>query len=200
MNQWVQQIYELTLLHPAQTVVLGLAGTAVTLLGVFWKPVWSFASFCCALINSALRSGLPEPRPHLRFVAIPSQCFLPCHDTGSDKRPNAQIRTKWNVTNASRSGMPARLLRAELLKPRVRNSLTFDRVFTEHLGELRTSPTDCAIPLGRTGIASISVDFFLPPNKFNKPLKVKISVTDQLQNKHELPEIMLQPIVGKPAK
>jgi hypothetical protein len=197
MNQWVQQIYQWTLLHPAETVVFGLAGTAVTFLGIFWKPVWSFVSSCWAEISRSIRNELPEPRPHLRFVAISSQCFLPCHD----KRPNAQIRTEWNVTNASRSGMPARLLRAELLKPRVRNSITSDIVFTvERLRDRHPNPTDYAIPLGKTGIASINLDFFLPPDKFNKPVKVKISVTDQLQNKHKLPEMMLQPIVGKPAK
>ena len=87
------------------------------------------------------------------------------------------------------------------MKPRVRNSITFDMVFTvERLKEMHPNPTNYAIPPGKTGIATISLYFFLPPNKFNKPVKVKISVTDQLQNKHKLPEIMLQPIVGKPAK
>jgi hypothetical protein len=63
MNQWVQQIYQWMQLHPADTAVLGLAGTLVTLLGVFWKSVWSFVSFCWAWIRRALSSGRPEPRP-----------------------------------------------------------------------------------------------------------------------------------------
>jgi hypothetical protein len=192
MNQWVSQIYQWTLLHPAQTVVLGLAGTLVTLLGFFWKPVCSFISFCGAGISRTLRSGLPEPRPHLCFVAIPSRCFLLVIER-DDKQPNAQIRTHWNVKNASRSGIPARLLRATLVKPRVRDSpLTREYVSI-------FAPVD-SIPPGETELVYIHVDFFLPPQKFNKPLKVQISVTDQLTNKHKLPEITLQPLVGVPAK
>jgi len=49
MNQWVDQIYQWTLHNPKETVVLGLEASIVALLGVvgiFWKSICSFISFC----------------------------------------------------------------------------------------------------------------------------------------------------------
>ena len=64
----------------------------------------------------------------------------------------------------------------------------------------RSIRASLSVAPGETELIYIHVDFFLPPKRFKKPLKVQISVTDQLTNKHKLPIITLQPVVGVKAQ
>jgi hypothetical protein len=118
MNQLVQQIYQWTLRHPAETVLLFLAAAVIKYPGDL----------------------LSECGPHIRFVLLvlaqtPSSTWgrAAVHPSGpraDTKRMPMCHRKRWGsvnhavtgvlvVTNSSKTSTPARLLTAELLHPRV---------------------------------------------------------------------------------
>ena len=107
----------------------GVGRNALHLGGLFWKTICLFISFCWTWIVRNLRSETPPLRVDLRFVPDSSRFFL-FVTKRDDEKPNAQMCTDWSVTNASISGISARLLRARLVKPRLRQAITRDRVFT----------------------------------------------------------------------
>src|SRR4029077_12806269 len=94
-------------------------------------------------------------QPDLRFVIVQHQSMVGVMRR-RDERPNAQISTKWNVTNASVSGLPVRLLRARLVKPQMLDSPTADVVLiADATGDL-CSQTHAISP-GETRFVSISL-------------------------------------------
>ena len=107
-----------------------------------------------------------------------------------DQRPNAQISTEWNVTNASVSGLPVRLLRARLVKPQIHDSLTHDVVATANATGDLYSQTHAISP-GETRLVSISLFCALPLEMLNREIDLQIVAVDQLSHEHVTPSITL---------
>jgi hypothetical protein len=107
------------------------------------------------------------------------------------------IRTHWKVTNLSPFGgiPPARLLKARLLKPRLRNDPRLGNTPFESTNAVVVSVDGEIIPRGSTREVDILFFGVLPPVRLNKPIRLKIIVTDQLSNEHKLPPITLKPII-----
>jgi len=114
MDQWFKDNWVLV-------AEISLAGSIVGLVAFFGRPLLSTVVSLWSRLNRMRRTGNAVRFPDLRFVGLPKECILAVTQS-DDQGPNVQIFTRWNVTNASASGMPARLLRARLAKPRVRDS------------------------------------------------------------------------------
>ena len=189
MDQWISQ-------NAALITFLFVVAALCTIAEFVWKPLRSIISFCRSRVNRRHTRRMPLAPADLRFVAVPFQCFFAVvHRDG--EQPTADIRTHWNVTNASASGMPAKLLTARLAKPRLRDQLgnapigVTSAVVVSVNGEL--------IPPGATREVAIHFLVVLPYGRLNKPIKLEIVVVDQLENEHKLRPITLKPIMIEPA-
>jgi hypothetical protein len=199
MNQWVDQIYQWTLRHPAVTVVLFLAAAVIPLAIYFWSVVRTFVSFCWSRTNRQAEHGAVLPSSRLKFVPIlsESRCLIGTYD----KWLLTQIDTLWHITNVSES--PVRLLAARLLKPRVRHPSVRCEVFP---GRSVGDPFDDdygvgpEIPSRKTRKVSIHFHVNIHLQRPGKPLRVKFAVTDQLSEEHRMPTIMIQTIDMTPEK
>ena len=197
MNQWVDQIYQWTLRHPAETVVLFLAAAVIALAIYFWSVLRTFVSLCWSLLKRWAQSGDTLSSIHLDFVPIPSESWCAIGKFGD--RLTTQFSTHWYVTNSSRTSTPARLLTAELLHPRVDHP-------TAHCILLIAGPVREAyspeneIPSGQT--RKISIEFFVDIHlhRQDKPLRVTFAVTDQFRKVHRLRTKPLRPIDITPKK
>jgi hypothetical protein len=161
----------------------------------FGKPLLSTVVSLWSRLNRMRRTGNAVRFPDLRFVGLPKECILAVTQR-DDPGPNVQIFIHWNVTNASASGIPARLLRARLAKPRVRDS---EAIYI-HTGSTngRVYPNE-EIPTGATRRLTIVFLAVLPSDRVKKPIKVKVIVVDQFSREHRLRPIRLQPININPA-
>jgi hypothetical protein len=202
MNQWVDQIYQWTLHHPAETVVLFLAAAVIPLAIYFWSAVRTFVSFCWSWLK---RSAQPSPALlsiRLDFVPIPSECRYAI--LKYENRLLTQISTYWHVTNSSKTNTPARLLIAELLSPRVDDPTS--RCALWITGPKLSGPihqtfrADHEIPSGET--RKIWIEFYvdLRLHRENKPVKLTFAVTDQFSKVHRLRTKPLRPIDLTPKK
>lgn len=127
----------------------------------------------------------------LRFVEFFSFCGVQQHKDG---RWLGQIQTQWDVTNVSKSRMPASLLRARLAKPRLADARP---QFGEARGDVIIHTGDDIPANGKR--KRITIHFFplLPPYKL-KSLTLHIVVIDQLNNEHSLPPITVKPQIAPP--
>jgi hypothetical protein len=108
-----------------------------------------------------------------------------------DERPNAQISTEWNVTNASVSGLPVRLLRARFAEPQILGSSIRDIVVTANATENLYSNSH-EIPHRESRCVSIHLHCTLPLGMLDDQIELQIIAKDQLANEYELPRITLQ--------
>jgi hypothetical protein len=136
--------------------------------------------------------------PDLRFALIENQSHVGVMRR-RDERPNAQILTKWNVTNASASGLPVRLLRARLVKPQIHDSPTSDVVLiADATGDLYSQTH--AISPRETRLVSISLFCALRIEMLNRQIELQIAAVDQLSHEHVTPSItlpVLDPLLEK---
>jgi len=188
MDQWFKDNWVLV-------AEISLAGSIVGLVAFFGKPLLSTVVSLWSRLNRMRRTGNAVRFPDLGFVGLPKECILAVTQR-DDPGPNVQIFTHWNVTNASASGVPARLLRARLAKPRVRDS---EAIYI-HTGSTngRVYPNE-DIPTGATRRLTIVFLAVLPSDRVKKPIKVKVIVVDQFSREHRLRPITLQPININPA-
>jgi hypothetical protein len=121
-------------------------------------------------------------------VELHSFCGVP---PKKDGKWLGQIQTQWDVTNVSKSGMPARLLAARLAKPRLRDA-------RPEFEEARGHVLVVDIPPNRTKRMVIHFFVVLPPGKL-KSLTLHIVVVDQLSGEHSLRRIKLKPQIAQPA-
>lgn len=89
---------------------------------------------------------------------------------------------------------PARLLTARLVKPRLRDTRLANSP-TESTNAMVVSVDGELIPPGHTRELDIHFYVVLPAGRLNKPIRLKIIVTDQLSNEHNLPPVTLKPII-----
>jgi hypothetical protein len=191
MEQWFKDNWLLV-------TEVGFVASLITAAGFFRETILATVAFCWRRVTHLLTKRGTAPRPDLRFVAIPWRCMISVvHRV--DEQPNADIRTLWNVTNASTSGIPATLLTARLVKPRLRDRRLGSSPFESTNAVVIDVDGDRIAP-GTT--RKVAVHFFvvLPANRLNSPIKVKIVATDQLSNKHWLPSIAIRPLVIPPPK
>jgi hypothetical protein len=139
--------------------------------------------------SSQSNSPANSLQPDLRFVIVQNQSFVGV-TRRRDERQNAQISTEWNVTNASVSGLPVRLLRARLVKPPINDSPSHDVVLIAGETGGLYSPTHAISP-GETRRASISIFCALPSEMLNRQIDLQIVAVDQLSNEHLTPSITL---------
>jgi hypothetical protein len=143
--------------------------------------------------NSQGRSHSNSPatslQPDLRFVIVQLLSMVGV-TRRRDERPNAQILTKWNVTNASVTGLPIQLLRARLVKPQISDSPTHDIVVTANATLSLYSETNAISP-GETRRVSISIYCTLPLQMLNRQIDLQIVAVDQLSYEHTMPSITL---------
>jgi hypothetical protein len=76
----------------------------------FGKRILTIVMRLWTKMKRVLKTGDATRFPDLHFVALPRECILGVIQR-DEPGPNVQIAAHWNVTNASASGMPARLLR-----------------------------------------------------------------------------------------
>jgi len=186
MEQWLKDNWVLV-------AEIGFAASIVTLLGVFWKP---FRSVVVSLWTHVRRLRIVSAAESLdlRFVPMLWRSTLGVVRRNGEQ-PMADIRTHWNVTNLSPPGMPpARLLTARLVKPRLRDARLAGAP-TESTNAMVVIVDGEFIPRGHTREVDIHFYVVLPPGRLNKPIRVKIIVTDQLGNEHEPRPITLTPII-----
>jgi hypothetical protein len=202
MNQWVDQIYQWTLRHPAETLVLFLAAAVIPLAIYFWSAVRTFVSFCWSWLKRSAQPGTALPSIHLDFVPIPSECRCAIAKYGD--RLVTQINAYWHVTNSSKTNTPARLLTAELLSPRADDPTARCILLItgpQLRGPIRqTYSSDHEIPSGET--RKIFIDFHadLHLHRPNKPLKLTFAVADQFSKVYRLRMKPLRPIDMTPTK
>jgi hypothetical protein len=134
-------------------------------------------------------SDLTSSQPDLRFVVVQHHSMVGVMRR-RDERQNAQILTKWNVTNASASGLPVRLLRARLVKPQILDSSTSDVVLMDDATGDLYSQTNAISP-GETRIVSISFFCALPLQILHGQIELQIVAVDQLAREHVMPSITL---------
>jgi hypothetical protein len=123
--------------------------------------------------------------------------LLPLQRATPEGREVARSATdKWNVTNVSMSGMPARLLRARLAIPRLPDARP---EFEEARGNviIQNSGTE-VIAANTTERITIHFSVLLPPSRL-RSLTLYIVVIDQLSNEHALPRITVKPQMLQPA-
>jgi hypothetical protein len=159
-----------------------------------------FTRHLAAMMKDYLKSHPSQGRSHsnspatslqsdLRFVLVQNQSFVGV-TRRRDERQNAQISTKWNVTNASESGLAVRLLAARLVKPQIYDSPTHDVVLIAGETGGLYSPTHAISP-GETRLASISIFCALPLEMLNRQMDLQIVAVDQLSYEHTMPSITL---------
>jgi len=187
MEQWLRD-------NPGFVVGVASSMVAAIILGFllfFGKRIVAIVIRLWTQMKRALKIGHAAQFPDLHFVALPRECILgviPRDDPG----PNVQICMHWNVTNASSSGMPARLVRARLARPRLSDS---EGMYI-HTGSTngRVYPNE-DIPPGSTRRLTTVFVAVLPSIRVKKPVKVKVIVVDQLSREHKLDPITLTPSV-----
>jgi len=159
---------------------------AFVALEYFFKPLrWAIPKLW------SLLSRLFKPHVTLHFVArdFPS-CYWGIGSLGD--KPITSIVTRWHVTQAPGSGMPARLLKAHLLKSSLAKYLIHIQVVTMS-DKYANTALEGVIPEGQTRDVTIHCSL----SKVLKPemrLKVHLAVEDQLANKHKLPPVMVLPL------
>jgi hypothetical protein len=126
----------------------------------------------------------------LGFVIVQNQSFVGVKRR-KDEGPNAQILTKWNVTNASVSELPVLLLRARLAEPQILHSSMNDIVVTADATEKIYSDRH-EIPHRETRRVSIQLYCTLPLGMLNDQIELQIIAEDQLENEYKLPRVTLQ--------
>jgi hypothetical protein len=186
MEQWFKDNWVLV-------TGIGFAGSIIYLAAVFGKPLLSVVVSLWTHVTR-LRIVSAAQSLDLRFVLMPWRSTLSVmHRDG--EQPNADIRTHWKVTNLSPPAMPpARLLTARLVKPRLRDT-RIPNAPTESTNAMVVSVDGELIPRGHTREVDIHFYVVLPAGKLNKPMRLKIIVTDQLSNEHKLPPVTLNPII-----
>ena len=183
MEQWFKDNWAVA--------AIGFAASIVTLAAFFGKPLLSIVVSWWERMNRKRKIRDSEQSLDLRFVPIPWRCMLGVHRDG--EQPIADIRTHWKVTNASPSGIPARLLTARLVKPRLRDARLGNA--PESANAIMVSVDGELIPRGSTREVDIHFFVVLPAGRLNKPIKLKIIVVDQLANEHKPRPIALKPIM-----
>jgi hypothetical protein len=189
MEQWFRDNWVLV-------AEIGLAASLVGLATFSGKPLFSVVRLLWTYVAHRLTNRPVAPRPELRFVAIPWRCMIGVVH-GDDGQRNADIRTLWNVTNASTSGIPARLLTARLVKPRLRDR----RLGSSHVESTNAIVVDVdgeRIAPGATRKVAIHFIVVLPARRLNRPIKVEIVAIDQLSNRHRLPPVIINPVIITP--
>jgi hypothetical protein len=172
---------------------IGFAASIVSLAAFFGKPLLSIVVSLWKRMNRKRKIRDAEQSLDLRFVPIPWRCWFGIvHRNGFP--PMADLRTYWKVTNASPSGMPARLLTARLVKPRLRDARVANAP-TEGTNAIVVSVDGELIPWCYTREVFIQFVLVLPSGRLNKPIRIKIVAVDQLSNEHQLPPMTLKPII-----
>jgi len=170
---------------------VGFAASIVGLAVFFSRPLLAIVRLLWDRITRLRRTANAAQFPDLHFVALPRECILGVIHR-DDEQPNVQICAHWNVTNASLFGMPARLQRARLAKPRVRDS----EAMYIHTGSTdgRMYPNE-DIPLGATRRLTTVFFVVLPSGRWSKPIKIRVIVVDQFSREHKLDPITLKPVM-----
>jgi hypothetical protein len=127
----------------------------------------------------------------LRWVPIDGRCFWGIGRRGTESA--MQIETDWYVTN--NSPVPARLVSARLVKPRVDDPKGFNLIDgASALG--RTHSSYFVIPPGETWHVSIGFHVGPPSQRAGKPLRVEIAIKDQLGDEHRPMPLMVRDIAA----
>jgi hypothetical protein len=175
-------------------VASSIVGTIIVgLVAFFVKPIRFIIVSLWAHVRR-LRIFSAAESLDLRFVPMPWRSTLGVVRRDGEQ-PMADIRTRWNVTNLSPPGMPpARLLTARLVEPRLRDA-RLPGAPTEGTNAMVVSVHGELIPRGYTREVDIHFFVVLPSGRLNKPMKIKIVVTDQLANEHKPRPIRLKPMI-----
>jgi len=168
-----------------------IAGIILGVLAIFWKGISRTVAQLWTKREPRTETGDSAEPLDLRFVEFHSSFGVKQRHDG---QWDAQIQSQWNVTNVSRSGMPARLLRSRLAKPRLQDARPEFEEATGHIiiqraDDIRANETE-----------RISIHFFavLPSSKLGKSITLDIVVIDQLSNEHALPPIKVKPQKAQP--
>lgn len=162
----------------------------VGVLVFFWKRIVTGLEFVWKRIRMGRRTQTRDSAESLdlRFVEFRSVCGV---SQQKDGKWIGQIQTEWDVTNVSKSGMAAHLLRARLAKPRLRDGRSEFEEARGHVLVVDIHPN-------RTQRMVIHFFVVLPPDKL-KSLTLHIVVIDQLSGEHSLRRIKLKPQIAQPA-
>ena len=158
--------------HPAETAVLGLAGTLVTLLGFFWTSVCSFILFCWSRIKRQTEPGTALTSAHLEFVEIPLAMSVRSRKvwrpvTHADRHPlvcykcvgieNTCPAIESSAFEASGAPSLGSLLRRYKVGQSENQSATFIALSTRNLGRERAA--DFAKNAFQTGVIGLHAIF-----------------------------------------
>jgi len=200
MDQWVNQVYQWTLRHPAYYAVLSLLATLVTLAGVFWVWLRWFASGYWTSIRlwaKKLANPGSVPLPPPAFVSLPDQSHCAILNDGT--KLITQIRTVWHVTN--RSPEPLRLLTARLLTPRIIDSSAHCTVYTwppiGRGGRIDPFLANAPVAFGSMRQCDIRFSVHRVLKRGGKRLTVVFGVTDQFNIEHRLKPLRLWVQIAK---
>jgi hypothetical protein len=178
---------------------LGAAASVVTILTVIeliFKPIRRAISKVPSLWER-LREKRTSHFP-LRFVAMD----FPNTYWGIGKigdQPIACIVIKWHATRepGSPNEMEARLLKVHLLQPSPKSLIHSDVITTS--GEYANTRLENAIPEGKTRKVIVRCNLTKIPNP-KRPIKVRLVLEDQLENKHVLRPVTVLPMPAVDAK
>jgi hypothetical protein len=167
---------------------LGAVAGAGATVAIFKDSIRSMVRRASAEAKRRRSEGAPLD---LRFVPIEGRCFWGIGRRGTESV--MQIETDWYVTN--NSPVPARLVSARLVKPRVDDPKGLNLIDgASALG--RTHSSHFVIPPGESWHVSIGFHIGPPSQKAGKPLRVEIAVTDQFGGEHRPMPLMLRDIAA----
>jgi hypothetical protein len=160
---------------------------ALAVIGIiewFFKPLrWAIPKLWYSL-NCSFR--VKQPCVTLRFVAR----GFPHRDWGigsQGDKPILCIATDWHVTHVPGSGsaMPIRLLNPHLVEPFAKYLIHIHAIISSE------NSLEGVIPEGET--RNLIIQCYLSKVlKSEKPIKVRLTVEDQLANKHKLPPVVVK--------
>jgi hypothetical protein len=180
VKQWLTQ----------NSVLIGsIAAVGFIIIEFAFKPVRSIFAFLRSPPGQRVNSSATPESADLRFVIVQGQSMVELMRR-KDDRPNAQIITKWNVTNASRSGIPVRLLRAHLVQLHSLGRFDRDIVLTaDRTGQMHGDNYE--IPPGATRHVLITLFCTLSSEMLDGHIDLQIAAEDQLNHEHKTPSITL---------
>ena len=156
-----------------------------------WKPHRLLFSFVRYVWGRIARS-----EPLLHFVPITRESIFGAMPNAIAGQPTAQIVMHWTVTNASTSGMPAKLLEARLAKGRPMN-LRLTYINTGSTDGKLGSQYD-VIPPGTMRRLTLVFYGVLPADCLNKPIRANAIVMDNFSRQHRLRPMRLIPVTITP--
>ncbi len=168
-------------LEPLGAVIAVLTAILV-IIRFFGRKILDAASW----LKQRFNINQATPNTLVSFVSNPRSTLWNIARTATE--PAISIMTSWYITNISE--VPLRILSAGLTTPSPRGRICNDLVLIMERGNnWGHESKDIEIPPKQT--EALEVTFFLYPStqKENKPLIVRMYVTDQYGHKHKAPRI-----------